>query len=468
MEFHAYHLPVRAATLRTVASFDGMSALVPELTPASIGDACDRLSAAQPALADMGTDRIIAAIDAAAAMLHDDASLPPLVAAFSGFSLPMAEHVVRRMTRDWRAPALHALVRAEFGSAAVLDGFAAGGPAAGVRAVAPVLGLHVFSGNVPGVAVTSIIRSLLVRTAVLGKTAAAEPVLAPAFARALAAADPELGACVAVTHWPGGDEAVEAAALRRVGIVVHYGGADAVASLQARTPTGTRFVEHGPRISFAIVRPGPGHGEAGDEGGAGVAGPGAPSAAADLARAVALFDQQGCVSPQSAYVIGTRADAHAFAGSVARELGSLQRELPRGRLSAGEAAAVRELRAAAEFRAIAGAPIELWTGDGLDYTVILSDDVAFEGSCLNRTLVVIHAPRIEDVVDAVRPFREWLQTVGLAGFDGGERLDVAGRLAAAGATRITSIAAMPWPPMTWHHDGRGPLRELVTLVDLEE
>jgi hypothetical protein len=44
---------------------------------------------------------------------------------------------------------------------------------------------------------------------------------------------------------------------------------------------------------------------------------------------------------------------------------------------------------------------------------------------------------------------------------------LAQRFAAAGATRITTFERMPWPPMDGHHDGRGPLSELVRWVDLE-
>jgi hypothetical protein len=50
----------------------------------------------------------------------------------------------------------------------------------------------------------------------------------------------------------------------------------------------------------------------------------------------------------------------------------------------------------------------------------------------------------------------------------GERLQALARaLGAAGATRITTFAAAPWPPPEWHHDGRGPLVELLRWTDLE-
>lgn len=451
MEFRAYHLPLTShAELRVIAEHRGRRALAPALGAVEIGHICSELIAARAALLAMPTSRIIHAIDAAAQLLAADTALPALISAFSGCSEPMAALVLDRMIADWRAPALQRLVQQEFGSDAVLDGIALRADGSAVRATSPPLALHVFSGNVPGIAVTSIIRSLLVRSAVLGKSAAAEPVLAPAFARALHTVDAEIAACVAVTWWRGGDTDVESAALEHAGIVVHYGGAEAITSLRARAPAHATFIEHGPRLSFALLKM-----------------PVADGVAAELARAVALFDQQGCVSPQTAYVIGTREQARDFAAAVSYALEDLQEELPRGRIDTGEAAAVRELRAAAEFRAIGGADVELWSGVGLSYTVVLGDDVAFEGSCLNRTLIVKQAPHLDAVLGALLPVRQWLQTVGLAGFDRDERIATARRLADAGATRITRIADMPWPPPHWHHDGRGPLTELVRFVDVE-
>jgi hypothetical protein len=76
-------------------------------------------------------------------------------------------------------------------------------------------------------------------------------------------------------------------------------------------------------------------------------------------------------------------------------------------------------------------------------------------------------PSLDALVERVRPFRPFLQTVGLAGFADDELPGVASRLGTLGVTRFAPIRDMPWPPATWHHDGRGPLRELVRWIDLE-
>jgi hypothetical protein len=472
VDIHAWHLP-STDELREyviVAEHGGTRATAPVLSAPQIGQICRQLLAARELLMGVSVARVIAAIDSAARRLLDPAepargeALAGLTA-ISGFSPAMAVQLLERSTHDWLQPALEQLIEVELGGAAAVESFVDRAPGIRSRAVAPPLGFHVFSGNVPGVSVTSMVRALLVRSAVFGKSAAGEPVLAPLFARLVGQADPIVGACLAVTYWPGGDESREAAVLDHARLVVHYGGADAIASLRGRAGPQVRIVEHGPRISFAIIGPAALTSEPGVaiESVADVA-----DAAADLARAVALFDQQGCVSPQIAFVVGSEESASAFAARVAGQLQRIHAILPRGRLERAEAAAIRQARTRAEFDAIAGGGTRLWEGRDLAYTVIFSTGPGFDGSCLNRTLLVRNVADTDDVIECARPYAHFLQTVGIAGFTAQERADLAARMAEIGVSRTTAIAAMPWPPAAWHHDGRGPLNELVRWVDLED
>lgn len=453
----AAHLPgaAPAADEQVINEQDDVRVTGPVLHPAQLDAVCTQLLAARDRLATLPLSRVIDAIDHAARRLLDTADperqqVLHSLQAISGFSAPMAAHLLDRIARDWLAPQLSRLLHEELGGPEAIESFVLAPSGRRSRAIAPALGFHVFAGNVPGVGVTSIIRALLVRSAVLAKPAAAEPALAAAFARLLYYADPMIGECVAVAYWRGGDVPLEDAVLTRAGLVVHYGGADSIAALRARAPARVRFIEHGPRISFAVVN------ASSDTA--------LHSAARDLARAVALFDQQGCVSPQLAYVIGTAHQARDLANATASALGEIHNELPRGRISAAEAAAIRELRTRAEF----GSPLgELWAGPDLNYSVILSPDAAFEGTCLNRTLLIKCVPGLPALIDAVSPFGDLLQTAGVAGFDADRLFTAAAALTDAGVTRITPIADMPWPPPAWHHDGRGPLQELVRWADLE-
>src|SRR5690606_26082089 len=198
----------------------------------------------------------------------------PLLAAATAYSPAMTDLVLDRMAADWRPDVLAGLLDAEFGDPRALDDFVAT-PARRRRAFGPGLALNIFAGNVPGVGVTALIRCLLVKAAAIGKTARSEPVLPVLFARLLAEHDPPLGDCLAVTYWPGGDQAAEGAALQHADAVVVYGGEATIRAVRARAPARARLIEHGPRISVAVTTR-----EA-------LAAHNAAATAADIARAVA-------------------------------------------------------------------------------------------------------------------------------------------------------------------------------------
>lgn len=470
LKIDGFHLPGVAAPAcdeRSYPAADGAGASVvvrtPKHTPAEIVAIIDRLLAVRAEhLAERPVDGIIRAIDTVALRFLDEgddlrrAALAGIIAV-AGHSAPMARLVLDGMAADWRAAPLRTLVEAEFGDPRALDDFVARGGGGGrARAFGPDLTLHVFSGNVPGVSVTSLIRALLVKSASLGKTAGSEPVLAPLFASALAEADPGLGTCVAVTHWRGGDRALEDAALARTSAVVVYGGTDAVRSLRERTPDGTTFLGYRHRVSFGVAtREALGAGEA-------------SVCAADAAMAVATFDQHGCVSPHLFYVEeGGETAPAAWAAMLAQALEALETALPRGVVTPGESAAIRQARAAAEFGQLAGDGRELHaSANGTAWTVVFDPDPVFTPSCLNRVVTVKPFTSIDELTKLVEPTGPILQTVGFAG-DPERRDALAARLGALGASRITTFRDMPWPSPTWHHDGRPQLAELVRWCDIE-
>jgi hypothetical protein len=404
--------------------------------------------------------QIAASIGAAARLLLSErdplrAQLDRALPAVTGYSDAMIRVGLQRSLQDWTEPALLKLLDTELAGGRLLDSFFERSGTR-VRAVGPRLAYHVFSGNVPGVAVTSMVRSLLVKAATLGKTASGEPLMAPVFTKALMRVDPDLAECVAVTHWPGGGSRVEDEVLAAADLVVVYGGAEAIRSLRARSPATTRVIDHGPRISLGLVgREGLADGQA------------VRMLAARAAWAVSVFDQQGCVSPHLIWVEqGGDVTPREFARLLSEGMAALATELPRGSITAAEAAAIHQVRAAAEFRSIAGEDMEVLEGADASWTVILDSDSRFEPSCLNRTIRVKPIARLEDVPGLIEPARGLIQTVAIEGA-GARTRALANALAAAGVTRITDFEHMPWPPPSWHHDGAGPLAELVRWVDFE-
>lgn len=465
----AFHLPAldhpRATTWSYGKGEDAFEVRIPRLSPADLKRQVEALTAARDRhLAHRPVAEIVGVIDAVAQRLLDPAD--PLrkaaeraLPAVTAYSPPMIRLVLDRMAADWRAPRLRELLRAEFGDPRVLDGFRPAARSNGMQAAfGPRLAVHVFSGNVPGVAVTSIVRSLLLKAATLGKAAVGEPLLAALFARGVAEADAELGECLAVTYWPGGDEAMERAALDAADAVVVYGGTDAVASIRARTPVTARFLGYGPKVSFGVVGRGALLGD---------------DAAREAARGAALdastFDQQGCVSPHLFYVEeGGAVSPDGWAALLAEEMAVVEGELPRGTLAPGESSAIRQLRAEAEFSEAGGSGVRLHaSAEGTAWTVVFDPKPDFTASCLNRVIRVKPVASLADISGLVERFAPVLQTVGVAADADATRI-LAEALARVGASRFTTFGQMAWPPPWWHHDGRPPLRELARWADIED
>ena len=374
----------------------------------------------------------------------------------AGISKEMASEVLTGMARDWTAERLDELLQRELRDRGVLDGFSRLDEGRRVRASGPPLTFHVGAGTVPGVSVTSMIRALLVKSAVLLKPGLGDVVLPVLFAEALAEEAPGLAGAMAVTYWLGGSSPLEGLALERAGAVVAYGSDEAITSLRARTPVTARFIAYHHRLSVGLV----GRGALTVER--------ASHVARMAARAVSMFDQRGCVSPQAIYVEeGGAVGPGEWAALLASAMADLEAELPGGYVTASEASAVHQTRGSAELREATGSGVRVFRADEGLWTVILEDELGFTPSCLNRVVSVFPAPDLCDVAGSLGGVGRYLQTVVVEGAD--DRLPkLAEALCRAGATRITSFEKAPWPPPWWRHDGASVFAGLIRWVDLEE
>jgi hypothetical protein len=300
------------------------------------------------------------------------------------------------------------------------------------------------------------LRSLLVKSAILLKPGRGDEVLGVLFRRGLAEASPDVARACAVVYWPGGaGEPIERAALADADLVVVYGGDEAVGLVRAQANATAPVVVHPHRVGFGVVG-----GDTPTEGGF-------ESAAGAAALAVALFDQRGCVSPHLFYVLGRPERAEGFAEALAGELNRLEGELPPGPLDVATAVELHQTRGTAELLSAAGQG-RVWSGGAASWTVVLGTDSQFEPSCLGRLVRVKPAASLAAVLDAVRPIRRHLQTVGVAGLTADDLEDLSEGLARLGGARVAPLEAAPWPPPWWHHDGMGSLTSLVRWTDIEK
>jgi len=369
----------------------------------------------------------------------------------SGLSPEMCEVVLDGMAADWTPERLGELVEIELGDPRCLDDLVEN-EARSTMAVGPALCVQIGAGGVPGVGVTALLRSLLVKAPTLLKPGHGDALLPELYARSLAEVDEALARSLAVVCWPSERQDLLEAALGGAEVVVVYGSDETVAAVRAHVPATTRLVAYHHRISVGVV------------GRDALTRAAAPATAAALASAVSAYDRRGCVSPQVIFVEEGAACAPAeLADLLARAMEETEKRWPSGALDPAEASRLHQARGTAEMMAAAhGGSVHhggAWT-------------VTWEPRGWPTVPVAGRFVRVRPIRDAtdlpavLQPLRAHLQTVGIAGL-GPRARAVAVALGEVGASRVTPFQSVPFPPPWWHHDGRGPLLDLVRWVDLE-
>jgi hypothetical protein len=364
-------------------------------------------------------------------------------ASATGLAPAMVEAGMARALAGWTGGALRSLVERELGGIDALEG----------TAPRCVSGFEVTSvllaGSLPSPTLLGLLAPLLLRSPVLAKTSAHDPVTAALVADSVAAADPELGACIEITGFPGSDrECVDA--LLDADCVVASGSDETIAAVAARVRPPRRLVSYAHRLSVAAVGADP-----------------SPDAAARLAEDVALWDQLGCLSPLAVFVEDReQGEAAAFASDLARALGDLQERWPRGAIPPPAAAAIARERDLAEMRAASGAPVILHRGAGTSWTVVAEADALIRPAPLHRFVRVHPVSGVPGLVEALKPLRRHLASVGVGGF-ADQRRELARALLELGASRICSLGTMQSPPLSWCHDNQGLLLPLARFGDIE-
>ncbi|GAA4505567.1 acyl-CoA reductase [Brevibacterium yomogidense] len=371
---------------------------------------------------------------------------------------------VRRTLRDYlatfRRDRLLRFLAQDFPDPGVLDGFRPSPAGGRRRARGPAVLTQIFAGNVPGLPAWDLVCALLVKSATLGKPASGEPLFASLFARSLAEVDAGLASCLAVLPWAGGDTAVEAAAFVGSDAVVATGSRLALADLRTRVPEGVRLIEHGATVSVAVI--------ATEALGTDRYG----ETARRLARDVAHYDQQACLSPHVVYIETTPprsgVSIEVFAAAVATELAAIERRSPRARFTLEEAAAWANAREAAELATWDDDTRSLLTaGDGSPWAVTVEPlDTPFEASPLGRFVRIVPVTGASAIEGCLAGVRRFVQSAGLACAPARAE-EFADVLAASGVDRVAALGRMGAPAPGWHHDGRGSLGDLVTWTDLE-
>ena len=437
------------------------------LSPALIAEACQALKRNRERyLMNRSTERLIKVLsDVADGWLQAEnpfrklaLELGPVQTGFSRETLARGlDNFFGQLTRE----NFHALIAQEFGDAKRFDAMTATTAEQKQNRMAmvnaPEFQVHIAAGNIPNPTLTSIVFGLLTRSAQFVKCASGATFLPRLFAHSIYDADPKLGACLEIAQWRGGNARLESTLFVEADCVTATGDDETLAAIRAQLPVRIRFLGHGHRVSFGFVAQEVLYGSR------------TKKIVAAAADDVIAWNQLGCLSPHVIYVqLGGEISPEHFAQLLAEELERREAVEPRGELPAEHAAAIASRRGIYEVRA-AHSPetTRHWCSkDSTAWTVVYEADARFQISCLNRFIYVKGVADLKTALESADSVRGKVSTVGIAAPE--EKLDeIATQLARWGATRVCPLGQMQNPPLTWRHDGRPALGDLVTWTDFE-
>jgi hypothetical protein len=316
--------------------------------------------------------------------------------------------------------------------------------------------VHVTGGVLPNPPFMSMILGLLARSAQFVKCATGASFLPRMFAHSLYSVQPKLGACLELAEWKGGSTDLEEALFAEAGCVTATGSDESLAEIRKRLPGRVRFVGYGHKLSLAYLTR-----ESLDK-------HGAEKIAASLAEDVAAWNQLGCLSPHAVFVeTGANASPRDFADVLAQQLAAREESHPRGPVAPQTAAAITTRRMFYQVRASADPDTQIWASpESTAWTVVLDASPDFQASCLHRFIFVKPVESPDGFLASTASVQGRISTVGIAA-PMARAQEISRWLADAGVSRICRVGNMQKPPLTWRHDGRPSLGELVTWTDIE-
>jgi len=437
------------------------------LTPSMITEACQTLKRnREQYLAGRSTSHLVKVIsETAENWLQPEhpfrrlaLEVGPSVTGFQRATLVRGlEACFQQLTRE----NLHALLVQELGHAHRLDEMSAPAVESKLDRLAmargPELLAHITAGVIPSPTLLSIVLGLLVRSAQFVKCASGTSFLPRLFAHSLYQADPKLASCLELAEWRGGDRALEESLFAEADCVVATGSDETLASIQPHLPRRTRFLGHGHRVSFGYVT-----NEV-------LSVFGLKKLVARAADDVVAWNQLGCLSPHLIYVeTGGAISPEQFAEKLGEELARYELQEPRGEIRVEDAAIIASRRDFYRVRAAASTDTRLWCSEGSTaWTVVYEADARFQLSCLNRFIYVKGVANLPEALRQAECVRGQVSTAGLAAPDDQSQA-LATELARWGVTRVCPLGQMQSPPLTWRHDGRPALGDLVTWTDWEQ
>src|SRR5208282_5470213 len=166
-----------------------------------------------------------------------------------------------------------------------------------------------------------------------------------------------------------------------------------------------------------------------------------------------------CLSLHHLFVMSHTGDrARDLAVRMSAALERMGKSMPPAKIPLRDAAEIRAVRERARWRRIAGEPVELFEGRGLEWTVVFEPrpnfDDPFKVSPGFRTVHVTGVRDLGEFRDCLAGVSGRIEAMAVAG----DESDAAGVGATVGAIGIPYVCApgeMQSPPLDWRHGGGG-------------
>lgn len=308
-----------------------------------------------------------------------------------------------------------------------------------------VLG-HVTSSNDAMLPFFSSVEGILTGNINVIKTASGAQKVAMAMVEKLCEIDESLCPYFYVFPFSSKDEASLKAMFALCNAIAVWGSDAATAGVRKLAPAGVKIVEWGNRISFAYFTK-EGYNK---------------EALRGLAADVCVNDQQACSAPQMVYFeTEDREELIAFAKDFMDVLQEVSDTYPLHPMTQPEKAELTTQIQLTHLDELMGTA-KLFTGNGC--RVFVQFDNVLTASPLYRTVIVKPIKRSE-VIAAVRPFRSYLQSVGLS-CGKAEIAGLSALLLAAGVNRITEPGLMMGGYTGEPHDGVRAMTQYLKRVSL--
>jgi len=350
---------------------------------------------------------------------------------------------------------LDGMIRDSFQHPGVMDGFVEIRDRTFLHAAPRGLVCHWIAGNVPTLAVFSLVQSILCRNANILRIPSASVPLVLRFLSRLSETSvvhegrtysgKDVLAAVSVVYFDKGDAAANAELSLAADAKVIWGGKDAVKAIKAYPEQEhCEDVIFGPKYSFGVL----------DRGF--LEGDGLEGLLTSLVMDIVAFDQSACSSPQVLFIEkNSRLSVRQFAQMLAKGFREISARYPKREML--EYTVTKIINARSTY--LLDERKDLVAPEKPDWTILIDDELVLNEAVQSRTIFVKEVPDLADVAALITPK---IQTVGIAIKDDDRAIALCRLFASCGVARCVRFGTMNHYEFPW--DGSFVMGRLVRFV----